>query len=155
MARGQTPRAYHFKADFAILYASSGRVSVRRLIFDIGGKALHREYCRHHQMCVSAFFASTENDQLLFRSKECGCAGLYTMGMLCPCLIVYPLCVPVLDIPEWALSGASYEISRTRHAFLCRRNCVADFSWGGVRLDEGKWRRSSLRIRTATRSSRS
>ena len=48
-------------------------------------------------------------------------------------LRVYPVCVPVLDISERALSGASSEISRTRHAFLCRRNCVADFSWGGAR----------------------
>ena len=31
--------------------------------------------------------------------QGCGCAGLYTMGILYPCLIVYPLCVPVLDIP--------------------------------------------------------
>ena len=40
-------------------------------------------------------------------------------------LRVCPACVPAPDISERALGRASLEISRTRHAFLCRRNCVA------------------------------
>ena len=46
------------------------------------------------------------------------------MGILYPCLIVYPLCVPVLDISCRALGRASDEISRTRHASFCRRKSV-------------------------------
>ena len=35
--------------------------------------------------------------------------------------------MPVLDISEWALSGASLEISRTRHAFLLPRKSVPPY----------------------------
>ena len=35
------------------------------------------------------------------------------MGILYPCLTVYPLCVPVLDISIQARTSASTEISRT------------------------------------------
>ena len=45
------------------------------------------------------------------------------------------LACPFLVFPKRALSGASDGISRTRHAFLFRRNCVADLL-GAVRTVE-------------------
>ena len=44
------------------------------------------------------------------------------LGYIVPRPYVRPACVPVLDISMRALSGASDEISRTRHASFCRES---------------------------------
>ena len=64
-------------------------------------------------MCVSAFFASNENGYFQTGGEGCGYAGLCTLGIFCPCLIVHRSCVPVPGISCQALSRASLEISRT------------------------------------------
>jgi len=51
------------------------------------------------------------------------------MGILYLCLIVHLFCVPVLDISMRALSGASLEISRTRHAFYAAEKALPILLW--------------------------
>ena len=66
-------------------------------------------------------------------------------GNLVPRPYVYLVCVPVPDIPIRALSGASREISRTRHASFLAAEGLADsvVAAGETRL----WLRETLILR--------